>query len=238
MRKALIAVSMLYVSGAVLPIVARADALLETANFPVTSTVSGFSVGSLQFVGARFSVSQPTQITDIGGVLKINQTGSPSDGNLQLFGAISALGVNQLPADTPSTFQPLATVTFSPEFIFGQDTLVPLSVLLAPGDYTLIFGSGRFGATGQGFLPFMSGDTPQASYFRGAFPLPGQDHWINPEPPIHDARFVVMGNVVPEPSAITLASFGIGTLFVVAAGHRRRLRSPNSENKLRNSRSG
>ena len=96
--------------------------------------------------------------------------------------------------------------------------IVPLPVTLSPGTYALIFGSGRFGATGEGFLPKVSGDLPGASYFVGE-----SNHdvgsWIAATE-ISNARFVVLGSTVPEPSSFILAVIGLTGL--AAWGWRRR----------------
>jgi hypothetical protein len=76
---------------------------------------------------------------------------------------------------------------------------VPLTVSLAPGDYALVFGTGRFGAASghNGEMPHDNPDTPQASYFRSF-----GDAWIDGG--FDNTRFVVTGVIVPEPSTIFL----------------------------------
>jgi len=138
--------------------------ILESANLGPTGQNGGFALGDSQFLtqylGARFSISQQFQVTAIGGHLFTFLPPEP------LFGAIVRLsGPNALPTGNPVDTDWLASTTFigpNP----SADFSTPLSVILPPGDYALIFGSGQFGATGFGAMPSTNLDIPgQASYF-------------------------------------------------------------------------
>lgn len=199
----------------------RADSgnlVLETASYPITGILSGhngagdLSIGEFQYLGVRFSLTQTTQISQIGGMIQGNSS-SQFAGNLELFGAIASIdSPNGFPNALPPTFQPIAVTTFFPPVAsVSTDTLVPLSVVLAPGNYALIFGSFQFGATGSGYMPYMSGDIGQQSFFVGSIhSTNGTDaDWNNGDGDADDFRFVIYGTAVPEPSSLILAAFGL-----------------------------
>ena len=125
-----------------------------------------------------------------------------------LFGAIVAMN-GHLPSGSPlSDLEVLASTTFSSPGP-SSDVTVPLSVALAPGDYALIFGSGLFGATGRGYMPFTNSDTAAGanSYF---FWNVSQSIWKDSI--YRDMRFFVSGHPtssVPEPSTYVMAAVGL-----------------------------
>jgi hypothetical protein len=135
-----------------------------------------------------------------------------------LFAAVAAIDSPQgFPADTPYTFQPIAVETFTPA-TGSVDTIVPFATVLEPGDYSIIIGSNLFGASGKGYMDFMSGDIGQPSYFKGdtgnIFHIGATWH-ENPGPNFHNIRFVVNGIVVPEPSTAALLVIGCVVALVV-----------------------
>jgi hypothetical protein len=199
---------------------ARADVtnILQTASYPITGVLSGqggagFVADQFQFLAARFSLPQTMQITQVGGSIHLVDT----SGNSMLFAALAPIDApNGYPADNPYTFQPLAVAAFTP-VTTSTDTLVPFSTVLAPGDYAVIIGSNRFGATGHGFMDFMSGDIGQPSYFKGATHNTSHTDatWHeDPGPNFHNIRFVVNGIAVPEPSSLVLAIVSLGSIFL------------------------
>jgi len=193
--------------------------ILQTANYPVTGVLSGqggfaLLVSQFQFPAVRFTLTQATQITAIGG----NLVSNGSTGNSEIFGAIAMTDASTtFPGALPTVFQPIAETTFIPPNSDAKDTIVPLSAILAPGNYALIFGSGRFGATGEGGMPFMSGDIGNPSYFIGQIndTTGANQNWNNGDSNLHNIRFVVIGNVVPEPSTFALAALGAVALLSV-----------------------
>jgi hypothetical protein len=188
---------------------ARADIILESTTLSQPGQFGGPTISAAIFRGARFHVDTAVEVDQVGGHLG----GAVLVGGI--FAAILSLdGPLGFPNGDPFSFTPLAVTTINPP-VPSADLLVPLSVTLAPGDYALIFGSGRFGATGLSALPsnFGGQDTGQATYFEGQA---GQ--WINSNTQL--ARFVVTGEpvVIPEPSALALLSLGA----VVLAGYYQR----------------
>ena len=129
--------------NALITLPAHADTILETASF--TGTHNGdYTVSATRFIAASFAVSNPTEITGIGGEFG----GYPSG---KIFGAIVPLAnLTSFPSVAPSQIPSisLADVVFStsgntpPK---GNDLLEPLSVTLSPGAYAVVFGSGLFG---------------------------------------------------------------------------------------------
>ena len=93
----------------------------------------------------------------------------------------------------------VAAVTFTLPIFPDADVSIPLSVQLQPGTYGIIFGSGLFGATGVGSMPMDNIDLPGASYF--VFNSQGHG-WTDDS--FSKTRFVVYGEVVPEPSTCLL----------------------------------
>jgi hypothetical protein len=132
---------------------ARADSftLYQSALIGPTGIDAGWEVSSLQFVGVRFEVFTNVTTSLVGGHLF--ETQFQPLGNHQIFGTIVALSG---PDDLPDSFD-LSTpdvlgttlLTLPP---LSADVAAPLSIQLTPGWYSLIFGSGSFGATGHGAL--------------------------------------------------------------------------------------
>lgn len=108
-----------------------------------------------QLLGARFHLAEPVLVEHIGGDL-IQDPNSTAT----IFGAIAALGAGGFPTGKPLALQPLAVTVFSPPRT-GEDMSTPLSVLLQPRDYALIFGGGLFGSTVDHIIPDPAADMPQ-----------------------------------------------------------------------------
>ena len=118
-----------------------------------------------------------------------------------------------LPSGNPFDGTTLASTTFDPGFP-SFDVLTPLSVLLNPGDYAVIFGGpGQFGATKQGSMASNNIDLPAGV---GSYFFWNVNNWQNGE--FSSARFVVEGdvvrvrNAVPEPITAALGLMGLGVL--------------------------
>jgi hypothetical protein len=211
-KNRLLATAMAFV---VLASAARAEYILETASY-VGPQSFGYVVGQSQLLGARFSVAETTLVDHVGGNLLQD---TPGD----LFAAIVSLSDPiGLPSDQwMNDGSVVAHVVFAPPGPDSDDVRIPLSVALAPGHYALVFGSGLFGASGEGVMPFEGQeDTSQASYFAG-----GDDHggWVDGG--FDSVRFVVTGTSVPEPGTLTLIGTALlGWMTVRGLQGRRRRR--------------
>lgn len=182
----------------------KAAVVFESASFTGIDT-GEFIVQTDRFIGAAFTITQTTAITGIGA-----QFGGFPSGTI--FGAIVPLSSpTAFPSFLPSQLAgaSLADVVFS---VPGgtHDLTEPLSVILAPGSYGLVFGSGLFGA--NGFAGLGDGNTTIGSpfFFQSLF----SDQWQSQDP--DGIRVFVLGSAVPESStwAMMLLGFaGLGFAF-------------------------
>jgi hypothetical protein len=199
----------------------RADVLLETADY-TNALTPAYVVGEDQILGARFHVSGTVAVDHIGAHFV------KSDGGL-IYGALTSLnGSPALPSGTPGSFNPIAETTFAVPNK-SSDLLIGLSATLGPGDYALVFGSNRFGATGTAAIGGGDTDKGQPSTFYSTatdwldITLPGSRFVVTgaqlsdggkvpptepppagaPEPPPSEA---------PEPTALVLACAGAAGL--------------------------
>ena len=152
-----------------------------------------------RFIGAAFEVLQPTLVSDIGGNFR-NSRGS-------IFGEIIALsGLNSFPSVAAGDLESIALghIVISPAQ--DGDASGALSVMLEPGTYGVLFGSGLFGATGTSSLTFGNDDVGSPTLFENNFDL-GYDVF-----PADGIRIFVDGQV-PEPATLALLGFGVASLF-------------------------
>jgi hypothetical protein len=123
--------------------------VLESSVMGAAGHVSGSSISTAQFVGWRFQTTQTLTVDHVGGHL-LSIPDEPGD----IFAAIVRLpSITSVPAGAP--FNPdeiVATTTFTPPFP-SAEVFTPLSTTLTPGAYTLVFGTGLFGATGEAAAP-------------------------------------------------------------------------------------
>ncbi len=154
----------------------------ESAIMGNPGWLGGSALTEGYFLGSRFHVDATIEVTQIGGHLAHVQS-HPGD----LFGAIISLsGPDALPTGSPFSDDEVVRKTLFHGPIPSNDFRIPLSVVLGPGDYALIFGSGQFGATGWGIMPSNNFDLPGASYLRWY-----GDSWSNSA--VSGFRFVVEG---------------------------------------------
>ena len=126
---------------------AGAAIIYESATMGPTGQTSGYIVDSYDFIGSRFYVSQPTQVTAIGGHLVTYTSGG-------IFGAIVRLySSTDLPNGIPfDSLDVAAYKVFIPSYT-SSDFRTSLSVTLQPGYYALVFGSGLYDADGSALMP-------------------------------------------------------------------------------------
>ena len=170
--------------------------VLESAVMGTPGRIGGTSITTSQFVGWRFQTSQTLAVDHIGGHL-LSFPDEPGD----IFAALVRLqSIDSVPTGAP--FDPeevVATSTFRPPFP-SAEVFTPLSAMLAPGSYALVFGTGVFGATGAGAIH--NGDdqpdippTNISSFIFWSIPFAGQP----PEWRLNLAshmRFVIQAQVV------------------------------------------
>jgi hypothetical protein len=170
-----------------------------------------------RYAGQRFTVTNPVQVTAIGGDIGDFSAGP-------LFGVIVSLaGTDALPSGNPFDSSTVASAFFNAPFP-SQDISVPLSVILEPGTYGLIFGSN---VSVDVFMGSNNLALPGADFFVwNQQHVPGPFKWTDSggQPPgTPSPRFVVYGEtIVPEPSTL---SYIIVTALVSAIGFRRKLRT-------------
>lgn len=189
---------------------ARADTVLYesatlgptgiTAEQLTTQAVAGTNVNEFVFVGARFELAQPVVTSQIGGHFAKIDNQNPND---VFFGAIVALdGPDDLPdsgdLSTPDLLgNTLLTFPDPSDEVFGE-----LELTLQPGWYGVVFGSGLFDAQGRGGAVRNGEDIGNSGYI--SFQPGGGGAWGNLSAFFSDHRFVVRGELVPEPTSIVL----------------------------------
>lgn len=130
---------------------AHATIILERASLGQTGFPGGFGVNNGQFWGARFATAQDFIVTD----LRIHAGGFGS-----LFFAINPLNpITNFPNSLTLNDAVFAgLINFPPSAGFNNPALsdelsLSTNFLLPAGNYSVIAGSGLFGATGAGFAP-------------------------------------------------------------------------------------
>jgi hypothetical protein len=169
----------------------NAAVIFESATMGQSGQYSSdIGVDQFFFLGSRFYVPATTQITAIGGHLG-------SFNYEDIFGAIVRLNSStDLPKGFPlNDSEIVAHTQFTPNYP-SSDFRAPLSCTLSPGYYGLVFGSGKYSATGTAYMPNEGqSDLPGASYFfwDGLYEFA----WFSAVP--FQGRFVVEGTIVtPE----------------------------------------
>lgn len=188
---------------AFLPAATAAAVIHETATFVQAAAAGGYDLRDNQMAGTRFTVSQTTEVTAIGGQLFATGT---------LFGAIVTLGVDDLPIPNPGEPSAIsgiqAITTFSTNSIQHTDYRTPLSTTLAPGTYGLVFGGVDSGLSGR--MALTGTPLSGAKIFTNAGGF-WQDNTVER---FNGMRFVIEGQAVPEPTtALLMQTVGIALLF-------------------------
>jgi hypothetical protein len=172
---------------------------LTFADFGGGTRPSGSYVSDFAFTGVRFEVTQPALTSRVGGHFVIEPGYDDS-----FFGAIVRLDSS---SDFPNSGnlsssdvlgQTLLSFPMTSTEVFGD-----FELSLTPGWYALVFGSGLFGATGQGGAPANNPDIGSPSYI-GHQDGPGWFNFSDLPGPFEDFRLVVKGKFVPEPASIVV----------------------------------
>jgi hypothetical protein len=202
----------LFIASALVVTPSFAFTVYETGALGPTGLTSNIGAGiySDQFIGVRFAVNSDVTTTAVGG-----HFGTQSFvGNNQFFGAIVALsGPSDFPDSADLSTPDVLGATLLTFPGPSADISAPLSVSLAPGNYALIFGTGLFGATGEGggaaFNNNMIGVPDFISYRT-------LDQWNVAT--IDGARFFITG--IPEPNTAVLILMAFTQMILT----RRRIR--------------
>lgn len=191
-----------------------AQTIYETAALGPSGQTSGLDIRDdssvVQYVGARFQVTTPVKVYEVGG----NLSAKPGVGNQEIFAALVGLADGNSfpqsgrPLDGPDV---LATTTLALPAA-SADVSAPIGpVDLTPGWYALVFGSGQFGASGWGLAATDNPSTtnPSFIFYNGA---PASGRWAQAFDPTGIRMFVA----VPEPTG------ALAPLLTLAAMLRRR----------------
>jgi len=159
-------------------------------------TVAATNVSPNVYTGARFEVTDPILTSQVGGHF-VSATGGT------FFGAIVALDDE---SDFPDSGDLVsADVLGATELTFptlSDEVFSSLALRLEPGWYGLVFGSGLFGTAGDGAAPNNNPEINGSNFigFQQGFGwgtrLPGR-------------RFVISGEVVPEPTSLVLTAIAV-----------------------------
>jgi hypothetical protein len=178
------------------------------------------SIGTDQFLAARFSLTTPQTLASVGGEFQ-NLSGS-------FFAALVPLSsITALPIGDPSAgipFNPGEVLAYrSFEANVGMTAAVittPFSIDLPAGVYGVVFGTGLYGTEGNvganGGMPMYGRVQGSSSFFWSSVPWRWQDSELIPE-----EEFNIMVTV-PEPSSAVLLAIGVCGL-VLRHEYRRRL---------------
>lgn len=110
--------------------------------------IDGNSVSTAQWIGWRFQTDDLLSVRRVGAHL-LSYTDVPGD----LFAALVKLdSISAVPHGAPFTEDEVVATTLIHGPFPSAETFVPMSATLAPSAYALMFGTGLFGATGEGAL--------------------------------------------------------------------------------------
>jgi hypothetical protein len=181
--------------------------LLATA--PLGLTNGGLSIYAdatgFAFLGARFTLDATTQITGVGGHVKSYPPGDLPVDDRTLFVAIVALDSADGLPDLALSRAVYAAVFEAPYNNVGpypyqvpETILEPDRLVLAPGSYAIVIGSGLFGATGVGLMPvapyalgtpdFILANTGSAAWYKAPSDLVPVRFVVEGVPVKHDKK--------------------------------------------------
>lgn len=192
---------------------AMASTVYASAGFVQNGETGDYSLANdaQSLIAATFTLTEESQLTGVGGVFtQFGDSGS-------IFGAIIAAPTSQTDVTSSSLLAlSLAHTVFAPP-TDGSDFTTPLSTVLGPGSYELIFGSGLWGATGNSGLA--TGMNGTANLLQS---VDGGATWgaLN-----DSVRVTVDASPVPLPAGLPLLASGLAALGALT---RRRQRGDDS----------
>lgn len=182
--------------------------------------VPGANVSSDVFNGVRFELATPVITTQVGGHF-VGSVGTTDT----LFGAIVKLADENDYPDSADLSTP--DVLGSTKLTFPEpsaEVFGDLSLSLDPGWYALVFGSGLFGASGNGAMPLNNPDIGNPTYIG----FQSGTGWFNLSTlsdafEFEDYRFVVKGTAIPEPATVAIALMAFFSYLFYWLSYRRKL---------------
>jgi hypothetical protein len=193
--------------------------LLETAEMGPRGYHGGISISSDQYIGAAFTVRDITDLSHVGG----HFTAGPNGAAGPIFAALIELqNAGALPKGDPFAANEIlatALLTTPAGAETSREVTVPMPLRLLPGNYMLVFGSGRFGATGQSGLPTVNRAlrSPTFAVYGGPDASWDKETLHQVGNPNSTLRIVVQA--VPEAKTLSLLFFGL--TFLLASKLRR-----------------
>ncbi len=130
--------------------------VFESAKLGTPGLDHGFTLSANQWLGVRFTTTEPTQVSSIGGHLTAMRPG-------RLFVAVFAID-GSLPPSPPNIGDAHFVATFEAPEQSGE-VRVPADFHLPAGDWAIVFGSGAAGASGHGAMPGKDLDIGSPHYF-------------------------------------------------------------------------
>jgi hypothetical protein len=204
--------SLLYPSSAL------ADILFESGTLGPTGTTEGSvpstNVSPNVYVGVRFEITQPVKTEQVGGHFVDDLGGT-------FFGAVVKLDdASDFPNSEDLSTADVLGVTHLTFPVASAEVYGNLSLSLQPGWHAVVFGTGRFGTSANGGATRNNLDIGDPSYIGFEPNL----KWSNLDifgSFFDNHRFVVIGELVPEPKSIGLFLLGIVAVMTISVARRR-----------------
>lgn len=162
-------------------------------------------LNNLRYYGAEFTVTQPTVITQLGALL--------GNGGGSVFVALTKTdnyrGV--LPKDDVVSSVIASVLVDASGGVSDRVGTLATPVVVEPGTYSVLVGSGKLGATGSGQLPYNLDLVNPSSRF---ISWVGEYSYFFGDVPQHPRVFAVGSAVVPEVSGVGVVGvlMGVGVM--------------------------